>query len=395
MDDGSLVGDGPRTDADGTPLPHCPSERLRWEVTVIGRDSRSGREPSRIALASALERVVAAFVDDVDGSARPRAVRASWNDWLPERVDLDAVPRDAVALDLLRVEGGWLVAYERGEGGIGVRALDENLGSRAEPATLAERGGRPRLVARPTGAWVLWQDGTHVHGVAVSAHGAPIGSAIRLAELVSSDARFDATRFAEPDAMFLAWAGTPAARRRLAGRRIEDDGRAAAPVDVGASGEAVGAVSIGGRSHAPAGGSPALQGAVAFDVSIDTMRAVRFVVVGVDARPALSEITVSEADGSLLEHGWGASIATFGTGYAIAYRARPFDGDRARTRLAWLDRDGCELGRVSGRSTVWVSDVEASGPTSLVAAGGTLVVGWTEQLDGVQEMRLARGRCEP
>lgn len=385
IDDGgppdATIPDGAMVDS-GTVVPGRCTVDPGDDLMVVGTDTDTAF--AHVASDSSATTSAIVFSDDLGGSRGLRLVTVS--DDGVQRGELEGVPAGARGADVAAIGDEWWVVAVDG-GALALHRFDSALDRVGSAAALATGASDARIARTADGAIVAWREGSTIRARKVSMGGVASGTF----ELGAASGSFDLNTHGTEGAVLLG-AGTDASPTRVAGRLVPTEGSATS-LTVGGSEEAVGSVGVAGPTIVAPTGTLPFYGAVAFDVRIgDAFRSVRLAVLDVDGVPAYGEYRVS-APG---EYAWASSATAWGGGYIVAYRARAEDGGFSRVRVAVLDRDSCEVGRVDEQLTVGVAASEAGSPTTVTASGlgERFVVAWGETLDDVVEYRIAIGRCE-
>jgi len=384
LDDAGLDATRPdgATDDSGIVAPgRCtvdPGEGLM----VVGTDTDTGF--AHVASDSSATASAIVFSDDLGGARGLRLVTI--DDDGVQRSALDGVSPGSRSADVASIGDEWWVVAVDG-GALSLHRFDTELARVGTATELATSATDARITRAADGALVAWREGSTVRARRVSAAGAP-GATF---DLGTASGAFDLNAHGTDGAVLLN-GGTDASPARVAGRRVPSEG-SATTLTVGGSEESVGSVGVAGPTTIAPSGTLPFYGAVAFDVRIgDAFRSVRLAVLDVDGVPAYGEYRVSAAG----EYAWASSATAWGGGYVVAYRARAEDGGFSRVRVAVLDRESCEVGRVDEQITVGVAATEVGSPTTVTATEGgeRFVVAWGETLEDVVEYRIAIGRCE-
>ena len=279
---------------------------------------------------------------------------------------------------------GYWIAYQQG-GNVFVSRVNATF-TMATPAMVGTGPitVAPQLVKTSTGGFVAWVSGGRIQGRSLNASGAPLGAEAML--VAGPVQHMTLQRVGPADAVSLTWSnGTT--RPSVAPLTVATATLGTIMPLAGEFG-AFSSLDTAGQSVAVMGGR-ALDGAGVYDLEDGASRDVVFRVLSESGGTALPAATVAFGGDSA----WAPSVDSYLSGYLIAYRARLAGGTRTFLRVGYLDRNGCELGRVTDRFPLGQIDSERGAAPQITTSGGDVLIVWSDATDAFNEYWAATMTC--
>jgi hypothetical protein len=288
---------------------------------------------------------------------------------------------------LVAGDDGYWLSYVQG-GSILVARFDASFAPVGAPSTVvsASPSVPPQLVRTSTGGYVAWVSGVEIRGRPLDANGAPSGAERLLLMGSSAFQQASLERVGAEDALALAWAD--GGRPRVA-RLDPSTGTLGPASDLSGDPGIFTSLDMAGISSAGDMGEVPLAGAAVYDLNDLGFRDVVFRVVSESGSSSLPVATVAAGG----DQAWGATVAPYLSGYAVAYRAMVAGLPRPVLRVGYLDREGCRVGAVSDRYVVGALGSATGAPAELGVEGGTMLIVWSEERDTYFEYWAATLTC--
>ncbi len=398
---------GQRLDSGTTRMIECVTDPVD-DVFLIGRDDETD-PPAVISIASTADAFTVVWAENSDRTDNMRRIMYARFD-----VDGDVVAPTSIGDAAIggsaphvvaRDGGGYLVTWQRGAGPeVVVQPFDATMTPTGAPVVVSTGSATlPRLVAVRDGMLAVWVSGNQVMGRTLNASGNPSGAASVLADTGTPPARVRVSQVGATGELLVAWSPAAGAATPVRVRALDPTGATAGMArDLGVEPTAGGAIDVAGISRASDPMLAPFEGASVFDALVaGDFREVRFRIVDREGNGIFAEAAITEPGRS----SWDPSITEFLDGYMIAHRAMVPDpmGGTSRfpvLRLAFLDRNGCRLGRAAHQYNVAGLNSLEGGAIAIEQIGGTrLLVGWSEILfdasarPDVTDYRVARVTC--
>ena len=396
--------DAPQGDS-GPNLPVACAPVLEEDIFTIARDEETSPPPV-ISFARGASEFVVVWAET---SARTADARRLMFTRIPTEgspappASLGDQTDGGMAPDVVAVSSGYLVAWHRGAGPeVVVQAFDTMMAATGAPIVISTGSATlPRLAAVTGGAVVAWVSGTTIFARRVDGSGNPAAAVETLADTGVPPSRISISDLGAVGGLVVAWSPPTDAEQRVRLRGVAATGApAGTTIELGTDPDSAGSIDVAGLSASGEPGVEPLQGAAVFDADQLGFRDVRLRLLGADGTPVFAEASITESGRS----SWSPSVVQFGDGYMIGHRAFIPDAMGGTLidpviRLAYLDRNGCRVGRTTTQHTITTMLSDVGGPLAIDRIDEHVLVGWTEIIfDGggtpdVTDYRVARVEC--